>query len=175
MALETSYAVQDGAVGSPSFTFLSKLTTGFYRDILGNIGVAIAGVFAAWLSPAGVVGPVRVNVNIAAPSQALLAVNSGDVYIAVVDGAFTLPLAAAAPGAEFTIITGVASGGTGVTILRAGADVMNAKTLPAGGTAITGATTITNTGASDVVWDRMTMKSDGVAGWYAVEQSGIWA
>lgn len=175
MAIDTSYAVQDGSAGVPSFTFHSALTTGFYREALGNIGVAIAAAVVNWFSPAGVYGRSRPAVNLAAPTQALLAVNSGDIYVAAVDAAFTLPLAKAAPGAEFTIITGAASAGAGVTILRAGSDLMNAKTLPAGGTAITGAALLTNTPASDVVWDRITLKSDGNINWYAVEQSGIWA
>lgn len=113
--------------------------------------------------------------SLATASRALVAADSGKLLVAVVDGAYTLPLAAAVPGAQFTVMTGVASAGTGVTITRAGADVINAKTTSAGTVAITGATTVTNTGATDVVWDYMTLRSDGVAGWYSVGQTGVWA
>lgn len=114
------------------------------------------------------------TVNLAAPTQALTAAMSGQTFVAAVDAAFTLPAASVGNGVNFRIITGVASAGTGVTIVRAGADTINTNVSPTG-VAITGATTITNTGATDVVGDQQWLVSDGVSVWRGINVQGVWA
>lgn len=81
---------------------------------------------------------------------------------------WTLP-AATTNGLEYTFIT--ANTTTGFTIT--GAQVIHAKTS-ATGTAITSTTTITNTQATAVVGDSLTIVSDGTA-WWVTAQTGIFA
>jgi hypothetical protein len=142
------------------------VTASLVGNVTGNLTGNVTG---------SVSGAATGVVTLAAASRTLTIADSGAVLVAVVDGAYTLPAAAAAPGMIVTIMTGVASAGTGVRITRAGSDVINGKTTSAGTTAITSATTYTNSGASDVVWDYVTLISDGVLGWYSIGQSGTWA
>lgn len=97
------------------------------------------------------------------------------VFIGAVDAAYVLPLAASFPGSLITIITGTASAGTGLTIAPGGTDKIQAMTKASGGTALTDKTTVTNTGATDVVGDCMVLQSDGVSNWRAVSIIGTWA
>ncbi len=111
----------------------------------------------------------------AATTAASGATVAGQLYVGVVDAAFTLPLAASNPGAIITIVTGVASAGTGLTIAPTGSDKIQAMTKASGGTALTDKTTVTNSGASDVVGDCMVLQSDGVSNWRAISIIGTWA
>lgn len=117
-----------------------------------------------------------VNLAVATP-KIVTAAESGQVFVGVVDCAFTLPTAAAAGnGAYYTFITGVASAGTGLTITRSGSDTIDGVTgsslTP---TAITNATSLTNSGASDVKGDYVTLVSDGVSKWLMINVVGTWA
>jgi hypothetical protein len=100
---------------------------------------------------------------------------TGQVYVGAVDAAFTLPAASGNGGGIITIITGVASAGTGLTIAPIGSDKIQAMTKASGGTALTDKTTVTNTGATDVVGDCMVLQSDGASNWRAISIIGIWA
>lgn len=141
-------------------TFTGNVTGNLTGNVTGNVN-----------------NPKRYSsVQLAKASGALTTADCGTLIVAVVDGAYTLPSAATAgAGAIISVMTGVASAGTGVVITRAGSDTINAKTTSAGSTAITGATSVTNSGATDVVWDYMELVSDGVDKWYSVGQTGTWA
>ena len=104
-------------------------------------------------------------------SGALTAAMSGRLCIGVVDAVYTLPAPTA--GVWYTIVTGVASAGTGL-VVTATSTLIQGKTTSAGTTAITNATSITNSGASDVVGDYVTIRSDGT-NWWVVGQSGTYA
>ena len=104
-------------------------------------------------------------------SGALTAAMSGRLCIGVVDAVYTLPAPTA--GVWYTIVTGVASAGTGL-VITATSTLIQGKTTSAGTTAITDATSITNSGASDVVGDYVTIRSDGTK-WWVVGQSGTYA
>ena len=181
MAVDNSYAAADGSSSAPAFAFNSAPTTGMYLDGSGNIVFTKLGSPVAKVTASGMTGNVSAPVTLSAATQTLKAAQSGQMFVAAVDAVFTLPLASTMPGGTFTIVTGAASSGTGVVVTAAAGDIITAKTFPGNATgvsvAITTATggSITNTGASDVVWDRVTLRSDGVTHWYAVEQSGIWA
>lgn len=127
------------------------------------------------LTTGSIAGPINGPVFNALASTTLTSTHVGGTIIAPVDGAYTMPAAASFPGGRITVITGVASAGTGVRLTRAGSDTLEGKTTPAGTVAITGATTYTNSGAGDVVGDHVTFVSDGVSKWWAVAQSGTWA
>jgi hypothetical protein len=81
---------------------------------------------------------------------------------------WTLP--APALGLEFTFLTGNTTAGYTITSAAA---VIHAKTS-ATGTAITSTTTITNTQATAVVGDAITIVCDGTA-WWIKSQTGIFA
>jgi hypothetical protein len=126
------------------------------------------------LTAGSLAGPIIGPVFNALASTTLTGTHVGGTVIAPVDGAYTLPAAASFPGGRITVITGAASAGTGVRLTRAGADTIEGKTTVTG-TALTGNTTYTNSGASDVVGDSVTLVSDGVSKWWMVAQSGTWA
>lgn len=99
----------------------------------------------------------------------LTAADSGAVVICTAaDVKVTLP--STALGLFFTIVTGVASGGTGVQVDPAAAD----QIIGAGFTPADNKDAI-NTGATDVVGDAITVVGDGAAGWYVTDVVGIWA
>ena len=81
---------------------------------------------------------------------------------------WTLPAATTA-GLEYTFICANTTAGFTVT----GAQVIHAKTT-ATGTAITTTTTLTNTQATAVVGDAITIVSDGTA-WWMTSQTGTFA
>lgn len=81
---------------------------------------------------------------------------------------WTLP-AATTNGLEYTFVCANTTAGFTVT----GAQVIHAKTS-ATGTAITTTTTLTNTQATAVVGDSITIVSDGAV-WWMTAQSGIFA
>lgn len=96
--------------------------------------------------------------------------DSGAIFYATAaDVVFTLPATEA--GLEFTFIVGVASGATGVAISPAAVDKLTGRGIatPADDK------DLINTGATDVVGDSVTIRGDGVDGWYVVDSEGIWA
>jgi hypothetical protein len=146
-------------LGSPTSKWANVRAVTFVGDLTGNVTGNVAG--EATLLPT-TAGPT---------SGALTAAMSGRLCIGVVDAVFTLPAPTA--GVWYTIVTGVASAGTGLAI-TATSTLIQGKTTSAGTTAITNATTITNSGATDVVGDYITIRSDGTK-WYVVGQSGTYA
>lgn len=114
---------------------------------------------------------VRRTVNLAAATQTLRLDQSGEIFVGVVDGVFTLPAVAAAnKGATYTFVCGVASGGTGLSISPAAADHIRGAGLGA-----VDNKDLINTGATDVIGDSATIVSDGVDGWIITGLGGIWA
>ena len=84
---------------------------------------------------------------------------------------FTLPAVQA--GLEYTFICGHASGE--ILINPTGSVVFNIKASEAGAAVATAAGTgVKNTAATNILGDKITLISDGVA-WYGLDQSGIWA
>ena len=97
----------------------------------------------------------------------LTAAQSGQVFINVAtSGSPSWTLPAAANGLEYTFVCGNTTAGFTVTA----AGTIHAKTS-ASGTAVSG-TTLTNTQATAVVGDFISLISDGTA-WWPIAQSGI--
>lgn len=95
--------------------------------------------------------------------------DNGRTFVATaVDLVFTLP--ATKNGLEYTFYTGLASTTTGLSISPAAADKIN-------GLGITAADNkdLINTAATDAVGDCVTIRGDGVDGWYVVSIRGTWA
>ena len=131
-------------------------------NITGNVTGNVTGF--ATLAPS----------TITPATGAVTAADSGKLLVGAVDAAWELPAIAAVPsGTWFTFLTGTASAGAGVTIVATAA-VIQGKTTPDGTTAITNATTLTNTPGTDVVGDWVTLRSDGT-NWRMVGLSGIYA
>lgn len=114
------------------------------------------------------------TVNLAAASQALTALQSGQRFVGVVDAVFTLPAAAAATkGVEFEFETGALSAGVGLSISPAAADAIAGNGL----TAVLNKDLI-NTGATDRIGDSVRIYCSGVAGagaWIIEAVIGTWA
>jgi len=113
----------------------------------------------------------RQIVNLAAPTQALTAEQSGQRFVGAVDAVFTLPAMAAAPaGTWFEFETGALSGGTGLAVSPAAADHIRGNGL----TSVDDKDLI-NTGATDRLGDAIRIYSDGVDGWVIASVIGTWA
>jgi len=137
------------------------VTAAVVGNITGNIVGAIDATTALELPSTA--GPT---------SGALTAAMSGRLCIAVVDAVYTLPAPTA--GVWYTIWTGVASVGTGVVVTATSTLIQAKVSNAAAAAAITDATSITNTGATDIVGDQVTIRSDGTR-WFVTSQSGTWA
>ena len=154
-------------IGSSVQPFKNVTATTLTGAVVGNVTGNITGNVTG-----NVTGYSTLEVDTAGPtSGALTTAMSGRLCIGVVDAAYTLPAPTA--GVWYTIITGVASAGTGLTITATGPFIQG-KTTAAGTTAITDATTLTNSGASDVVGDYVILRSNGTS-WWVVGQSGTYA
>jgi hypothetical protein len=81
-----------------------------------------------------------------------------------------ISLPATEAGLKYTIVSKVASAGTGVSVSPVAAD----KIMGAGVTAADNKDLI-NSGASDVVGDSVTVEGDGVDGYFVREVVGTWA
>ena len=138
------------------------VTAALVGDVTGNVAGTLTGGATFATSFPGTAGPT---------SGALSTAMSGRLCIGVVDAVYTLPAPTA--GVWYTIVTGVVSAGTGL-VITATSTLIQGKTTSAGTTAITDATSITNAGASDVVGDYVTIRSDGT-NWWVVGQSGTYA
>lgn len=100
---------------------------------------------------------------------ALTAANSGAVLINVsTSGSPSWTLPAAATGLHFTFVTGNTTAGYTIT-----GGVVHLKTS-ASGTVLTSTTTVTNTQATAIVGDTISIVCDGTA-WWMTAQSGIFA
>lgn len=117
-------------------------------------------------------GPTVSSVSTSATVGAMVvltAADSGKTFINVsTSGSPSWTLPAAANGLKYTFVCGNTTAGFTVTA----AGTIHAKT-GATGTAVSG-TTLTNTQATAVVGDTITLVSDGTA-WWMVAQSGIFA
>lgn len=88
---------------------------------------------------------------------------------------YTLPAAAAAPGAVFTFVCQHA--GSEILINPNAADQISIKGLVDHSTSVKPAagTGVKNTAATNVIGDHLTLVSDGVLTWYEIAGAGIWA
>jgi len=120
------------------------------------------------------------KVNLAAATQTLTAAQSGQTFVGAVDAVFTLPAASSSlAGVWYRFITGALSAGTGLSVSPAAADnIYGAVTddTSALSVAITAADDkdLINTGATDVVGDRIEVVCDGT-NWLITDVHGIWA
>lgn len=90
------------------------------------------------------------------------------IYCSAVDVVVTLPPTEA--GLRFQVFTGVASGGTGVSVSPDAAD----QIIGNGFTAADDKDAI-NAGASDVVGDILEVTGNGTTGWLVTKVKGTWA
>lgn len=119
----------------------------------------------------GTAGTLKLgSTNLAAGTQAVTVAQTGQIFIGAVDAVFTLPLATVGAGVYFTFVTGVASAGTGLRVTAVTPD-----DIFGAGVDTAAAGSITNSGATDVIGDTVTLVSDGVSRWTAVVARGIWA
>lgn len=147
---------QNIASSTGAYNFDYSLSTGTFKFPTGGVSGLTSTVVQSALVGATVV---------------LTAAQSGGTFInRSTSGtpSWTLPAATTA-GLVFTFICANTTAGFTVT----GAQVIHAKTS-ATGTAITTTTTLTNTQATAVVGDAITIVSDGTA-WWMTSQSGIFA
>ena len=115
------------------------------------------------------VGLVEI-VNLAAATQTVAKNQTNEIFIGVVDAVFTLPLATAdLSGIRYTFVTGVASASTGVVLTPGTGDA-----IFGGGLTAVADESLTNTGATDVLGDQVTVVCDGT-GWLITQLVGIWA
>jgi hypothetical protein len=136
-------------------------TLGGTLSVTGTATFTAAPVFSS-----GYQRPVTQSALVGA-TVALTAANSGGVFInRSTSGSPSWTLPAAGNGLFYTFVT--ANTTAGFTVTAAG--TINAKTS-ASGTAVSG-TTLTNTQATAVVGDSITLVSDGTA-WWPMGQSGI--
>ena len=108
----------------------------------------------------------------------LTAANAGQVSICTLGSGnqtFTLP-SAVNNGLTFTFICGNAAGEILVNPATGLGQNFIIKASEGGAAVTTAANTgIKNTAATNVLDDRITVISDGIGTWYAINQSGIWA
>lgn len=131
-----------------------------------------------WAFIGGLTGAVARSVQtLAAGSQTMTSLMSNRVVIATETGVqtFTLPLAAAVPGAVYTFICQNAGGE--ILITPNAADQISIKGLVDHSTSVKPAagTGVKNTAAGNVLGDHMTLVSDGVLTWHELAAGGIWA
>ena len=98
-------------------------------------------------------------------NRTLTANESGSVVICnAADVVVTLPATQA--GLVYTIVTKVASAGTGTSVSPNASDNINGAADD---------TDLVNTGATDAVGDSVTVVGDGAAGWLTTSVVGTWA
>lgn len=123
------------------------------------------------LDGAGQFKGTRRKVNLAAPTQALTAAQSGEKFVGAVDAVFTLPAAAdATKGVWYEFETGAVSAGVGLSVSPAAADHIRGNGL----TSVDNKDLI-NSGASDRLGDMVCLYCDGVDGWVIEAVIGTWA
>lgn len=135
--------------------------------VTGVATFTAAPVFTA--APSGPMNRPTANSATVGATVVLTAADSGKILINVsTSGSPSWTLPAAANGLFYSFVCGNTTAGFTVTA----AGTIHAKTSAAG-TAISG-TTLTNTQATAVVGDTITLASDGTA-WWMIAQSGIFA
>lgn len=116
----------------------------------------------------------RMRVNLAAPTQALTAKQSGELFCGVEDAVFTLPAASAATkGVWYEFETAALSTGTGLSISPAAADAIGGN-----GLTVVVDKDLINTGSGDRLGDRVRIICSGVTGataWRIQSIVGTWA
>lgn len=141
--------------------------------------VAVTGVATFTAAPvftAAPTGPVARAVSLSAlvgATVVLTAADSGKVLInrsTSGSPSWTLPLESTSTGVYFTFVTANTTAGFTVT---SATGVIHFKTS-ASGTVLTSTTTLTNTQATAIVGDTISLVCDGTA-WWMTAQSGIFA
>ena len=163
------YVMQNGGLASNKpATFGGTVATGALT-VTGN--ATVSGTLAV---TGAITGPRTTSFTTSAlvgATVVLTASQSGGTFQNVsTSGSPSWTLPTAAVGLEFTFLTGNTTAGFTVTSSTA---VIHAKTS-ATGTAITTTTTLTNTQATAVVGDAITIVCDGTA-WWIKSQTGIFA
>lgn len=138
--------------------------------------------------PVAVNGPLTVTGASATPRPTVVNLVPTAVTLALADAdkvsiqtlasgtqTYTLPAAAAAPGAVFTFICQHAS--SEILINPNAADQISIKGLVDHSTSVKPAagTGVKNTAATNVIGDHLTLVSDGVLTWYEIAGAGVWA
>lgn len=117
-------------------------------------------------------------INLVPTAVTLAATDSAKVSVQTLASGtqtYTLPAAAAAPGAVFTFIC--QNAGSEILVNPASTDQISIKGLVDHSTSVKPAagTGVKNTAATNVIGDHLTLVSDGVLTWYEVAGAGIWA
>jgi len=115
-------------------------------------------------------------VRTAAVTTSCMPSQSERAYIATLaSGTQTFFLPSASPsGQTFTFICGSAAGE--ILISPRSNNTISVKASEGGANVTpTAGTGIKNTGATNILGDRVTLMSDGSTGWHAISQSGTWA
>jgi hypothetical protein len=142
---------------------------GYYsqKPISTTSTLNVTGAVTYGTAPTGPQLSTSTNSALVGATVVLTAAQSGQTFINVsTSGSPSWTLPAAVNGLEYTFICGNTTAGFTVTA----AGTMNIKTS-ASGTAVSG-TTVTNTQATAVKGDTITLQSDGTA-WWMTSQSGI--
>lgn len=136
-------------------------------------GQAIASKAVVTDANVGISGLRRI-VNLAAATQALTALQSGQRFVGAVDAVFTLPAAAAGTaGVWYEFECGALSSGTGLSISPAAADAIGGN-----GLSVTVDKDLINSGATDRLGDCVRIYCTGVTGataWRIESVVGTWA
>lgn len=145
----------------------ATLTVGGTLAVTGTVtasgGITVTGGIS------GVTSPVVQSALVGATIVLTAAQSGGTFQNRSTSGSPSWTLPTCANGLEYTFTTANTTAGFTVT----GAQVIHAKTS-ATGTAITTTTTLTNTQATAVVGDAITIVGDGTA-WWVTAQTGIFA
>ena len=113
----------------------------------------------------------RTKVSLAAATQTLTVIQSGEKFVGAVDAVFTLPAASPSNrGVWYEFETGALSAGTGLSISPAAADHIRGAGLTS-----TDNKDLINTGATDRLGDMVRIYSDGVDGWVIDMIIGTWS
>lgn len=133
-------------------------------------GQAIASKTVVTDANVGVSGLRRI-VNLAAATQTLTALQSGQKFVGAVDVVITLPAAAAGTkGVWYEFECGAVSSGTGLSISPNASDHIRGNGLTS-----TDDKDLINTGATDRLGDSVRLYCDGVDGWIIESIIGTWA
>lgn len=161
---------QNGVTFGKAVTMSSTLSVASTSTFTGAATFTAAPVFTA--APTGPKTTPTTNSAAAGATVVLTAAQSGGVFINASSSgtpSWTLP-ANAASGVNFTFICGNTFAGFTVT---SASQVIHFKTS-ASGTVLTSTTTLTNTQATAIVGDTISIVSDGTA-WWMTAISGIFA
>lgn len=159
-----------GAQYQTTWTTQKNMSVGGTFAVTGVATFTAAPVFTA--APTGPRTTPTTNSALVGATVVLTAAQSGSVLINVSTSgtpSWTLP-ANAASGVNFTFVCGNTTAGFTVT---SASQVIHFKTS-ASGTVLTSTTTLTNTQATAVVGDTISIVSDGTA-WWMTAISGIFA